>query len=191
MKVGIFCSSSQEMGADYFKEMISLSKGLVQRKFEIVYGGSNEGLMQTLADSALKEGGKVTGIVPKYFKQQKHPVHENLSKLIVVEDLKERKEEFIKRSHVLVAFPGGIGTIDELIAVMSKRQLFEEPMRPLYMINFLNFWSPLIQFLKDLEEKKVIRRRSLKDLFKVVKNSEELFLELEKFKSFSSKRKIC
>lgn len=128
MKVGIFCSSSQNFSSEYFEEMVFLSKELVRKGFEIVYGGSNQGLMKVLADSALEEGGKVTGIVPKYFKKQKNLVHENISQLVVVQNLNERKEKFIELSHVLVAFPGGVGTLDEMIALMSKRQLFEKPL---------------------------------------------------------------
>lgn len=180
MKVGIFCSSSQSVDSKYFKEITRLSKGLVQRKFEIIYGGANEGLMKELADSTLKEGGKITGIVPKYFKNKKNLIHQKLSQLIVVENLMQRKEKFVELSHVLIAFPGGIGTIDETIDVISRRQLLEKPLRPIYIFNFLNFWSPWIQWLESLDKNNFIKM-DLKKLFKVVKNLKELFSELEKY----------
>ena len=169
MKIGVFCSSSSEIESVYFTEIALFSKAIVQSGHKIIYGGSREGLMECLANSAIEEGGFVTGVVPKYFLHQKNLTHNGLSELIVVEDLKERKEKLIGLSDLLVAFPGGIGTMDEMLSVMTLKQLKEPLVRPLLIYNFLNYWSGFIEFLKELKAKKAITLE-FGDLFVEVKD---------------------
>ena len=85
----------------------------------LVYGGSKSGLMGMLADSVLDAGGEVIGVEPRFFVENEIQ-HENLTKLIVTEDMEERKKKMIELGEAFIAFPGGTGTLEEISEIMSK-----------------------------------------------------------------------
>lgn len=144
------------MDSIYSSTMVSFAKALIEENCEVIYGGSREGLMEVLADQILKNGGCVKGVVPKYFVGKSNLVHKNLTHLMVAENLRERKYHLIESSDVIVAFPGGIGTLDEIMEVITLKQLGEEPKRPLLLFNVLGFWDPFIDFFKTLRRKKAL-----------------------------------
>lgn len=88
----------------------------------LVYGGSKSGLMGAIADSVLRSGGEVTGVEPHFFIENEFQ-HEGLTKLIVTEDMSERKKKLIELGDAFIAFPGGTGTLEEIAEVMSKVSL--------------------------------------------------------------------
>lgn len=173
MKVGVFCSSRSHINPIYFSEMTLFVKALVKQGHKIVYGGSREGLMEHLADTALEAGGHVIGVIPKYFLQHDHLAHKKLSQLLVEKNLRERKHQLITLSSVLIAFPGGIGTLDEVMEVITLKQLGESPQRPLLLFNILNYWTPFIDFFKQMKEQNTINL-DLKDCFSVAQNLPEV-----------------
>ena len=85
----------------------------------LVYGGSRSGLMGQLAQSALDAGGTVTGVEPQFFVQQELQ-HDGLTELIVTKDMTERKTKMIELGDAFIAFPGGLGTLEEISEVMSR-----------------------------------------------------------------------
>ena len=88
----------------------------------LVYGGSRSGLMGTIADSVLLSGGEVTGVEPRCFIESEFQ-HNGLTRLIVTEDMAERKRKMIELGDAFIAFPGGTGTLEEITEVMSKVSL--------------------------------------------------------------------
>lgn len=100
----------------YFDAAKELATVLVKHDIQIVFGGSGCGLMKTLADTALAQGGKVVGIIPKIFKSQMT----NLTESIQVDNMHERKKMMMARSDACVALPGGLGTLEELLEVWRK-----------------------------------------------------------------------
>ena len=88
----------------------------------LVYGGSKSGLMGAIADSVLRSGGEVTGVEPHFFIENEFQ-HEGLTRLIVTEDMTERKKKMIELGDAFIAFPGGTGTLEEIAEVLSKVSL--------------------------------------------------------------------
>ena len=88
----------------------------------LVYGGSKSGLMGAIADSVLKAGGEVTGVEPRFFVEHELQ-HNGLTRLIVTEDMTQRKSKMIELGDAFIAFPGGTGTLEEITEVMSKVSL--------------------------------------------------------------------
>ena len=85
----------------------------------LVYGGSKSGLMGAIADSVLKAGGEVTGVEPRFFVEHELQ-HNGLTRLIVTEDMTQRKSKMIELGDAFIAFPGGTGTLEEIAEVISK-----------------------------------------------------------------------
>lgn len=156
----------------YFSEIENLAAGLVRNHIEIVYGGSCVGLMGHLADSVLKMGGCVRGVIPEYL-NQKGIVHEGLSELRVVGNLLDRKRSMLEGTDAVIAFPGGVGTMDEITEVMALKQLGEYQ-KPIYFLNFLDSWQPLFDCFYELKERGMIYE-ALEDLYTSVPTSSDLF----------------
>lgn len=178
-RVTVFCSSSDTASPMFFSEMENLSKCLVEAEIEIVYGGAKVGLMGRLADSVLQHKGRIYGIIPEYLN---HPdiVHNHLTGLKVVSDLLDRKRAMLKGSDAVIAFPGGIGTIDEITEVIALKQLGEYN-QPIYFLNFLDAWQPLLDFFVELKQRNMIAQ-TLADLYKSFESSHDLMNEIKAYR---------
>lgn len=174
--VVVFCSASSQVAPMYFSEMTMFAKALVEHNFRIIYGGGMTGLMGRLADAALEAGGEVVGVIPAYLAQD-GIVHPNLTELIVVDDLLDRKRKMIELASAAVAFPGGIGTLDEVTEALSLKQLGENS-KPVVFHNFLQFWDPLLSFFEELRHQHMIVQ-PLDELFGVEESSQKLIQYLE------------
>ena len=100
----------------------TLGKWIGENGHDLIYGGSKCGLMGSIAESVLQNGGKVTGVEPEFFVQGELQ-HEGLTELIVTKDMTERKTKMIALGNAFIAFPGGTGTLEEIAEVMSKLAL--------------------------------------------------------------------
>ena len=116
MKVCVYCASSNKVDEKYFKATQVLAKNLAKNGITSVYGGGSNGLMGCLADTVLQEGGKVIGILP-HFMDKVEWGHKNLTELILVKDMHERKRLLIEGVDAVVALPGGCGTLEELMEI--------------------------------------------------------------------------
>jgi uncharacterized protein (TIGR00730 family) len=117
-----------------------------------VYGGGNIGLMGALADGALDLGGHVIGVIPDFLRDRE-VCHTGLSECVVVDDLFERKAIMIERSDAFVALPGGIGTLEEVVELLSWQRLGLHA-RPVVFYNPRGFWDPLFElFHHTIREK--------------------------------------
>ena len=108
----------------------------------LVYGGGSVGLMGIVARSVLAHGGDVTGIIPQFLKDREVMLKE-VSELIVTADMHERKRIMFERSDAFVALPGGIGTLEEVVEMMTWAQL-DQHEKPILIVNIHGFWDPLI-----------------------------------------------
>ncbi|MFB5663160.1 TIGR00730 family Rossman fold protein [Alteribacillus sp. HJP-4] len=114
----IFCGSSKGFNEEYEKQAVLLGQLAARHDIEIIYGGSSSGLMGTLADSVLRNGGKVTGIIPESL-MSKEAAHQHLNNLITVKTMHERKALMYEKGEAFVAMPGGIGTLEEFIEILT------------------------------------------------------------------------
>lgn len=174
--VVVFCSASSKVAPMFFSEITLLARELVKNDYRIVYGGGMTGLMGRLADAALEVGGNVVGVIPSYLAKD-GVVHPGLSELIVVDGLLDRKRRMIELAGASIAFPGGIGTLDEVTEALSLKQLGENT-KPVVFHNFLDFWSPLLGFFDELQDRHMIPQ-PLPDLYAVRESTPEVIGYLE------------
>lgn len=167
-KLCVFCGSKSGEG---LSQMASdFGKILVEKKVDLVYGGGSVGLMGVLADSVLNNGGKVIGVIPKdLFPSEVE--HKNLTQLIKVENMHERKRKMYELSDAFAALPGGFGTLDEFFEILTWRQLKLHP-KPVFLFNFENFYGLLIEYFRNAHQKGLISAKDL-SLFKIINDLKE------------------
>ena len=118
----VYAGSSTGIKNSYKKTAIELGKQLGKEGFSVVYGGGSLGLMGIMADSFLKEGGDITGVITQQLKDVEVG-HKNLTKLIVVDTMHERKAKMAELSEAIVVLPGGVGTWEEFFEALAWNQL--------------------------------------------------------------------
>ncbi len=167
-KLCVFCGSKSGEG---FSQMAQdLGKILAEKKIELVYGGGSVGLMGVLANSVLAGGGKVTGVIPSdLFSDEVE--HKNLTQLIKVKDMHERKRKMYELSDAFAALPGGFGTLDEFFEILTWRQLKLHP-KPVFLFNYENFYGLLIDYFRNAHQKGLISAKDL-SLFKIINDLKE------------------
>lgn len=153
MNVAIFCSARWDFPENLQQELKSTCKALAQ-KHGLVYGGGREGLMGVMADIFLEEGAEVIGVMPKDL-FSKEVNHTGVTEFIEAADLMERKRVMMDRSDAVLVLPGGVGTLDELLEVLTWKVLGCYD-RPIYIYNVNDFWGRFMDLLEDLQEKKVL-----------------------------------
>jgi uncharacterized protein (TIGR00730 family) len=137
----VYCGSSTGADPRYLTAAHELGAGLAARGIELVYGGGRNGLMGVVADAVLAGGGRATGIIPVHL-QHREVAHTGLSELVVVADMHQRKRVMAERADGFAVLPGGVGTLDETIEILSWRQLGLHD-KPLVIIDIAGYWSPL------------------------------------------------
>ncbi len=143
MNVCVYCSSSNSVNEKYFKEAKNLGEAIGSAGYNLVYGGTNIGLMNQVAVSVKAAGGKVIGVVPKLINDYGISA-DFLDELIITPDMAERKRILREKSDAFVALPGGFGTLEEILEVITLKQLGYHNL-PIVFINTDGFYD----FLKD------------------------------------------
>ena len=136
-----------------------LGELLAQERIAMVYGGGGVGLMGLVANAALKAGGKVVGVIPRFL-LQREAGHPALTETVVVETMHERKLAMFERSDAFVVLPGGIGTLEELFEVLSWRTLGLHT-KPIIIVDQGGYWSSLATLLRAVVEGGFAERRHL------------------------------
>lgn len=128
-----------------------LGLSIAKHGLRLVYGGGTGGLMGASAQSAIDAGGRVTGIIPEFLRDLEAPRADKLAfdELIVTKDMHERKHAMFEKSGAFVALPGGIGTLEEIIEIMTWSQLGRHR-RPMVLANISGFWDPLLELLNHM-----------------------------------------
>ncbi|NBN80035.1 TIGR00730 family Rossman fold protein [Microvirga tunisiensis] len=153
--VCVYCGSSNGRDPRYLEAADQLGKAIAAAGLTCVYGGGSIGLMGTVARAALDAGGHVTGIIPQFLEQREVMLHA-VSDLIVTENMHERKRLMFERSDAFVALPGGIGTLEEVVEMMTWAQLGQHR-KPVLLANINGFWSPLLELLDHMRAEAFIR----------------------------------
>lgn len=123
---------------------------LAQEGITLVYGGGGVGLMGILANAALKAGGRVVGVIPRFL-LEREAGHPDLDETVVVETMHERKLEMFERADAFVVLPGGIGTLEEFFEVLSWRTLGLHA-KPIVILDVEGYWEPLAALLQGVVE---------------------------------------
>lgn len=146
--VCVFCGARYGARDSYAAAAIELGRGLAARGWRLVYGGGDVGLMGTVADAALAGGGEVLGIIPRRLMEREIGKRE-VDHLAVTATMAERKERMIEASDAFVVLPGGLGTLDELLEVMTLRQLgFID--KPIVLVDIDGYWQGFMRLFEQV-----------------------------------------
>ena len=147
----VYCGSSPGNGDLYLKAGHTLGRAIAQTGLQLVYGGGGKGIMGAVADGALRSGGKVTGIIPRFLmaKEATQAALQRLDELVITENMHERKHMMFEKSDAFVALPGGIGTVEEIIEIMTWAQLGHHR-KPIVFANVGGFWNPMLALLDHM-----------------------------------------
>lgn len=171
MNVCVFCGSSLGHDPVYSNSAQEFGRCLANAGFTLVYGGGKVGLMGVLADSVLKGGGNVVGVIPDFLLKQE-VAHLGVSKLEVVTSMHERKKRMADLSDAFVALPGGWGTLDELAEILTWNQLRLID-KPVFILNVEGFFDPLISQMEQMYKAGFLSKGNLRSL-KIVHSTHEL-----------------
>lgn len=179
-RICVYCGSSpgaDDIYADAAKELAAL---LVSADIGLVYGGAARGIMGVLADAVLEGGGKVSGVIPQTL-TDKEIAHEGLTELHVVSSMHERKSLMAVLADGFVAMPGGFGTLEEIIEVLTWGQLqFHE--KPCGLLNVDGFFDHLLAFL-DHARKRDFLRAEHREMLLVADTPAELLDLFERYEA--------
>jgi len=140
--VCVYCSSSSAKDSVVDQEIRLFGREIAKRGVSLIYGGSSKGLMGALADEVLGAGGRVVGIVPKAL-QGREAAHRGLSELKVVATMHEREQLMFDLADAFVAFPGGFGTLEEIIEMLTWKQLGIHG-KPVVFANIGGYFDPVL-----------------------------------------------
>jgi uncharacterized protein (TIGR00730 family) len=174
--VCVYCASSPVTDPAIETEIRGFGRELARRGVRLVYGGASKGLMGALADEVLSASGKVTGVIPKAL-VGREAAHRGLTELRVVETMHEREQLLFDLSDAFVAFPGGFGTMEEIIEMITWKQLGIHG-KPIVIANIGGYFNPLLQQFELAIQKKFARRED-RILFGVADTTKAILTFLE------------
>ncbi len=171
MRIAVFCASARHVDDVYVTAAARLGKLIGESGWELIYGGTNVGLMKVVAEATMEAGGKVTGIIPECIHQRGWAA-EGLDQLIIAPDMKERKFLLREHSDAFVALPGGWGTLEEITEVITLKQLGQH-CKPIVFLNTAGFYTKLMDFIDAIEKSGFIAP-IYRQLYEIVNHPEEL-----------------
>lgn len=178
MKICVFSSSSNALDQIYVDEAIKLARLIGQNGQTLINGGANVGLMERVLETAAEAGAKTIGVIPEKLKGH-NLVSENAQKLIVSKDMMERKAIMRELADAFIALPGGFGTLEEILEVITLKQL-DYHHKAIVFLNTNGFYNDLFrQFERSFEEN--FAKPSYRDLYYIARNSEEVISYLASY----------
>jgi len=183
MRICVFCASSAKVDEKYFSATKQLAELLVGWGASIVYGGGSVGLMGCLADTAMANGGEVIGILPRFMDKVEWG-HKNISQMILVRDMRERKKLLIKNVDAVIALPGGCGTLEELMEVFTLKRLGKFT-KPIIVLNTDGFYTHLEMLIEKMIEEHFLRHEH-RDIWRLVNTPEEVIPAIKSSPSWDS-----
>ena len=179
----VFSASSSQIDTIYYEAARQLADVCVENHIHVMYGGGAVGLMGALADRIIEKKGRITGIIPDFMKVLEW-AHEEVSEMIVVEDMRERKKRMIENVDAVVALPGGVGTLEELLEVITLKQLgrFHSP---IIIINTNGFYNSLLKMFDEMIERQFMHNLNRK-IWTVIDHPGQLLSAIENSQHWDS-----
>jgi uncharacterized protein (TIGR00730 family) len=153
--VCVYSASSTKIDQTYFNAATKLGELLAQKDIRLINGAGSIGLMRAVADGSLQAGGEVIGVIPRFMVEQNWH-HKGLTKLVEVDSMHERKKLMADLSDGIIAMPGGCGTLEELLEIITWKQLGLY-FNPIVILNINNFFDPLLTQLNEAVEQNFMR----------------------------------
>ena len=188
MQICVYCGSSGQVNPNYFEAARRLGEIFTQENISLVYGAGHMGLMGEIANSMLKNNGKVTGVIPRFMVGEGWS-HNALSDLIVTENMHERKQTMARLADAVVAMPGGCGTFEELLEIITWKQLGLFT-KPIVILNIDGYYDGLLEVLKRAVDEKFMREEHARmweivskpeDVLSAIQNATEWDVDCRKF----------
>lgn len=179
-----FCGSAPGNDDTYRRDIAALVSALAAQGHSFIYGGGKVGLMGFVADEALRHGAHVTGVMPKHLADREIS-HLGLSKLLVTNNMHQRKLTMAERSDVFIALPGGVGTLEEIFEQWTWSQIGLHA-KPCVFFNTGGFFDALIDFLKNVVDKGFMKPQYLDTLI-VSDDPQEIAKRLAAYQAPASK----
>ena len=158
----VYCGSQPGRDPAYMEAGRLLGKSIAEHGIRLVYGGGTKGIMGAVASGVLSNGGEVTGIIPEFLmdKEASRDSLTTLTELIVTRDMHERKHKMFEKSDAFVTLPGGIGTLEEIVEIMTWGQLGRHK-KPMVFANLNGFWDPMLELMKHMADEGFIHTAHL------------------------------
>ena len=172
--VCVYSASSTKIDPVYFDTAYELGTLLGQQHIRLINGAGNMGLMSAVSDAALAAGGEVTGVIHRFMVEQGWH-HTGLTRLVEVESMHERKKMMADLSDAVIALPGGCGTLEELLEIITWKQLGLY-LNPVVILNVKGYFDPLLAMLQRAVEENFMRTQhgSIWHVAKTVREAVEL-----------------
>jgi uncharacterized protein (TIGR00730 family) len=174
--VTVFCGSSKGADPAYAEAATELGRGIAAAGMALVFGGGNVGLMGITAEAALARGGHVTGIIPDFLRQREVEFP-GLSELIVTDSMHTRKRRLFALADAFVVMPGGLGTFDETIEILTWKQLGQHA-KPIILVDILGWAQPFIALVGQVIARG-FAQDTVRSLFEVQPSVEGVLARLE------------
>jgi len=142
----VYCGSSSRVDEVYRAAATRFGVILAEAGIELIYGGGRVGLMGLLADAALASGGRVTGIIPIHL-HDKEVGHNGLTELVIVDNMHQRKRRMFELADAFAVLPGGLGTLDETLEIITWKQLGLHD-KPVVLVDVAGYWTPLLELIE-------------------------------------------
>lgn len=155
----IFCASSEKVPQHYLDAATKLGSRLAREGARVVNGAGAAGLMRAVTDGALSAGGHVTGVIPQFMVDNGW-MHTRLSQTVITADMHERKHTMAEMSSAAVALPGGVGTLEELLEIITWRQLGLYR-HPIVILNTAGYYDHLVAMLRKAADEQFMRESDL------------------------------
>ena len=153
--IAVFCGSSEGASTIYKESAVELGHVLAKREITLIYGGANVGLMGTVADAVLDQGGRVIGVLP-FFLQNREIAHKGLTELIIVDSMHERKAKMAELADGFIALPGGPGTMEEFFEIFTWGQLGLHS-KPCGLLNINQYFDPIVSMFDVMQREQFMQ----------------------------------
>lgn len=168
--VCVYSASSTKIDTVYFEAAEVLGRLLAEHHIRLINGAGSIGLMRSVADAVLENGGEVIGVIPHFMVEQGWQ-HTGLTELVEVDSMHERKQRMADLSNAVIALPGGCGTLEELLEIITWKQLGLY-LNPIIILNVNGFFDPLLEMLERAIDENFMRRQH-GDIWKVANTPKE------------------
>jgi len=156
MNICVFSSSSDAIAPEFFAAAADLGRAIAHRGHTVVYGGCSVGLMGAVARAAHEAGGKVIGVIPDFIRER-GLAYDPADELVVTHSMRERKAVMEDRADAFIALPGGFGTLEEMLEIITLKQL-QRHAKPVLFLNVGGFYDPLAALFEHMYEQRFAKQ---------------------------------